>query len=177
MHRVGGVTEYPLNANSIFRHGFSGEAKRVPRPARAQQPIGLQSRLSLGRSLVRIFGGPPLPEHITRRPMPAAAENRFPNLIAPPGYALARFRESPETLDFQFDKIIEGGSHSSPGQAFRVPGGLCSKPRGTTIMQAAHHKETDHEKAQYAWDYRWRRITDCGAFLGSMVAKECVAFP
>src|SRR5262249_25516153 len=41
----------------LFRHGFSGEAKRMPWPARAQQPIDLQSRLSLGRSLVRIFGG------------------------------------------------------------------------------------------------------------------------
>jgi hypothetical protein len=37
--------------------------------------------------------------------------------------------------------------------------------------------EIDHEKAQYAWDYRWRRIIDYGAFLASMVAEECGAVP
>jgi hypothetical protein len=35
--------------------------------------------------------------------------------------------------------------------------------------------ETDHETAQYAWDYRWCRVIDCGALLASMVAKECAA--
>src|SRR6516164_5485209 len=34
---------------------------------------------------------------------------------------------------------------------------------------------TDHEKARYAWDYRWSRNIDCGAALASMVAKECDA--
>src|SRR5215831_10502995 len=34
---------------------------------------------------------------------------------------------------------------------------------------------TDHEKARYAWDYRWGRNIDCGAALASMVAKECDA--
>ncbi len=37
--------------------------------------------------------------------------------------------------------------------------------------------ETDHEKAQYAWDYRWSRIIDYRALLASMVAKECGALP
>src|SRR5262245_43822138 len=31
---------------------------------------------------------------------------------------------------------------------------------------------TDHEKARYAWDYRWGRNIDCGAALASMVAYE-----
>jgi len=35
--------------------------------------------------------------------------------------------------------------------------------------------ETDHEKAQYAWDYRWCSVIDCGALLSSMVAEECGA--
>src|SRR5262249_14628721 len=34
---------------------------------------------------------------------------------------------------------------------------------------------TDHEKARYAWDYRWGRNIDCGAALASMVAYECGA--
>src|SRR5262245_7842790 len=34
---------------------------------------------------------------------------------------------------------------------------------------------TDHEKARYAWGYRWGRNIDCGAPLASMVAKECGA--
>ena len=38
--------------------------------------------------------------------------------------------------------------------------------------------ETNHEEAQYAWDYRWSRVIDCGALLASMVArKECGAIP
>jgi hypothetical protein len=35
----------------------------------------------------------------------------------------------------------------------------------------------DHEKAQYAWDYRWSRVIECDALLASMVAKECGALP
>jgi hypothetical protein len=38
--------------------------------------------------------------------------------------------------------------------------------------------ETDHEKAQCPWDYRWSGITDCDALLASMVArKEYGAIP
>jgi hypothetical protein len=32
--------------------------------------------------------------------------------------------------------------------------------------------ETDHEKAYYAWDYRWCHITDRSSLLNSMVATE-----
>jgi len=42
---------------------------------------------------------------------------------------------------------------------------------------AISSRRTDHEKAQYAWDYRWSRIIDHGARLASMVAKECGAVP
>src|SRR6266480_5721976 len=31
----------------------------------------------------------------------------------------------------------------------------------------------DHEKAQYAWDYRWSSVIERSALLASMVAKEC----
>jgi len=37
--------------------------------------------------------------------------------------------------------------------------------------------ETDHEKAQYAWDYRWSRVVDCDALLAPVVAKECSVIP
>jgi hypothetical protein len=38
--------------------------------------------------------------------------------------------------------------------------------------------ETDHEKAQYAWDCRWSGVIDCGARIASMVArKKCGAIP
>src|SRR6516225_9082315 len=43
-------------------------------------------------------------------------------------------------------------------------------------MGAMMVMETDREKAQHAWDYRWCRVTDCGALLAAMVArKECGA--
>src|SRR6516164_4060697 len=32
---------------------------------------------------------------------------------------------------------------------------------------------TDHEEAQYAWDYQWCRVIDCGSLHTSMVAKQC----
>jgi hypothetical protein len=58
--------------------------------------------------------------------------------------------------------------------------------RGTKPNQAANsrHKtnaarvimETDHEKGQYARDYRWSRVADCDAPLASMVSKGCIAF-
>jgi hypothetical protein len=32
-------------------------------------------------------------------------------------------------------------------------------------------REIDHEKAWYAWNYRWRRVTDCGALFAAMVAR------
>ena len=32
--------------------------------------------------------------------------------------------------------------------------------------------ETEHEEAQYSWDYRWSGVPDCGASLGSMVARK-----
>jgi hypothetical protein len=42
-------------------------------------------------------------------------------------------------------------------------------------MAAMLVMETDDEKAQYAWGYRWGRVTDCSTLLASMVAKECAA--
>ena len=57
---------------------------------------------------------------------------------------------------------------------FGLRGTLCTRAAlpqygGDIVM------ETDHEKAQYAWDYRWSRVVDCDALLASMVAKECGA--
>jgi hypothetical protein len=49
--------------------------------------------------------------------------------------------------------------------------------RRVASLQPAIIMETDHEKAQRAWDYRWSRVIDCGALLASMVAKECGAIP
>jgi hypothetical protein len=43
---------------------------------------------------------------------------------------------------------------------------------GRDIIMEGHH-----EQAQCAWDYRWSRVTECGALLASMVAKECGALP
>ena len=37
--------------------------------------------------------------------------------------------------------------------------------------------ETDDEKVQCAWNYRWSRVADCDAPLASMVAKDCGAIP
>ena len=52
--------------------------------------------------------------------------------------------------------------------------------RGTLCARAAlpyGDMETDHEKDQYARDYRWSRVVDCDAPLASVVAKECGALP
>jgi hypothetical protein len=32
-------------------------------------------------------------------------------------------------------------------------------------------RETDHEKARYAWNYRRCRLIDCGALFAAMVAR------
>jgi hypothetical protein len=63
---------------------------------------------------------------------------------------------------------------------FGLRGTLCTRgeryahaPRCLTA--AIIVMENDHEKAQYAWDYRWSRVVDCDALLTSMVAKECGA--
>ena len=47
--------------------------------------------------------------------------------------------------------------------------------RRAALPQYGGDMETDHEKAQYARDYRWSRVVDCDALLASMVAKECGA--
>jgi len=49
-----------------------------------------------------------------------------------------------------------------------------NSPRDARNMGAMMVMETDHETAQYAWDYRCR-VIDCSALLASMVAKECAA--
>src|SRR5262245_10861208 len=53
-------------------------------------------------------------------------------------------------------------------------GTLCAR---AALPQYGGDMETDHEKAQYARDYRWSRVVDCDALLASMVAKECGALP
>jgi len=34
------------------------------------------------------------------------------------------------------------------------------------------YRETDHEKAQYAWNYRWSDVVDRSPVLGPMVVRE-----
>jgi hypothetical protein len=34
------------------------------------------------------------------------------------------------------------------------------------------YMETEHEKAQCACDYRWRRVIGCGTLLASVVARK-----
>src|SRR5262249_34433592 len=53
-------------------------------------------------------------------------------------------------------------------------GTLCAR---AALPQYGGDMETDHEKAQYARDFRWSRVVDCDALLASMVAKECGALP
>src|SRR5262249_33279087 len=78
----------------------------------------------------------------------------FPHLIAPPGYALARFREIPDGIRFPILTEHYSGRLKHP------------------MMQAAHHRESDHDKAQYAWNYRGCRFIGCDARLTSLVAKQ-----
>src|SRR5215831_8184900 len=40
-------------------------------------------------------------------------------------------------------------------------------------MGAISSWRNDHEKAQCAWDRRWRRDIDGGALLASIVARKC----
>jgi hypothetical protein len=90
-------------------------------------------------------------------------------------------------------------AHSSPGRACMgddlAPGSDPLIPLGQTElgrhrfhrmdihaprclnMGAISLWRNDHEKAQYAWDYRWSRVIECDALLASMVAKECGALP
>src|SRR5262249_57244984 len=53
-------------------------------------------------------------------------------------------------------------------------GTLCAR---AALSQYGGDMETDHEKAQYARDYRWSRVVDCDTLLASVVAKECGALP
>ena len=53
---------------------------------------------------------------------------------------------------------------------------MCSSKSGGNLTSIS--METDHEKAQCACDYRWRRVIGGGALLVSVVAsKERGAIP
>src|SRR6516164_1102334 len=69
--------------SSTLQRAFSAEAKRVTGPTRAQGSRMRQSRLLLGRPLVRTFhskGGPPLLE--IRRPHVIVSDRRPHNIVS-----------------------------------------------------------------------------------------------
>jgi len=56
--------------------------------------------------------------------------------------------------------------------SFKVSHYLC-------LMVETDHAivEADHEKAQYARNYRWRGVNHCGSLLAPIVAKACGCVP
>jgi hypothetical protein len=60
-------------------------------------------------------------------------------------------------------RLVADRDHWQPEQVVQ---GRASAALGRVLS-----RETDHEEARYAWNYRRCRITDCGALFAAMVAR------